>query len=401
MKKRINLVVFKEFFNSKKLGSILLLVCVVASLIIANSGYANSFADLLAKSIGFEISAFHLNYSISTWINDGLMAIFFLLVGLEIKRELIEGELSSMKKASLPVLAAVGGMVVPAIIYALFNKNTVTANGWGIPMATDIAFALAIVALLEKNVPSSLKIFLAALAIVDDLGAILVIAFFYTEQIHWNQLFIATAIFLLLLSFNYFKVKNLLLYLIPGVFLWYFVHHSGIHATIAGVLLAFTIPTNETSELSPLEKLEHALTQPVALIIMPVFALANTNITFVRGMVEGLASPLGLGIIIGLFLGKTIGITLMSFLAVKLKLAKLPTGANWKHITGMGMLAGIGFTMSIFIAMLSFSESEHIIESKFAILCASVISGMIGYLFLKLLSKKNARATTRNREVLD
>ncbi|WP_461787826.1 Na+/H+ antiporter NhaA [Pedobacter sp.] len=396
MKKRINISVFKEFFNSKKLGSILLLVCVVTSLIIANSGYAASFADLLAKTIGFKISAFHLDYSIATWINDGLMAIFFLLVGLEIKRELVEGELSSLKKASLPVLAAIGGMLVPAVIYALFNKNTVTANGWGIPMATDIAFALAIVALLEKNVPSSLKIFLAALAIVDDLGAILVIAFFYTEQIHWNQLFIAGGIFALLLVFNFFKVKNLLLYLIPGVFLWYFVHHSGIHATIAGVLLAFTIPTNETAELSPLEKLEHALTQPVALIIMPVFALANTNITFVSGMVEGLASPLGLGIILGLFLGKTIGITLMSFIAVKLKLAKLPTGANWKHITGMGMLAGIGFTMSIFIAMLSFSDAAHIIESKFAILCASVISGVAGYVFLKSVSKKYAKTAVRN-----
>ncbi|MGE6220648.1 Na+/H+ antiporter NhaA [Nubsella zeaxanthinifaciens] len=396
MKKRINLSIFKAFFNSKKLGSVLLLVCVVASLIIANSGYAVSFADFLAKTIGFKISAFHLDYSIATWINDGLMAIFFLLVGLEIKRELIEGELSSLKKASLPVLAAIGGMLVPAVIYALFNKNTVTANGWGIPMATDIAFALAIVALLEKNVPSSLKIFLAALAIVDDLGAILVIAFFYTEQIHWNQLFIAAGIFALLLVFNFFKLKNLLLYLIPGVFLWYFVHHSGIHATIAGVLLAFTIPTNDTAELSPLEKLEHALTQPVALVIMPVFALANTNITFVNGMVEGLASPLGLGIILGLFLGKTIGITLMSFIAVKLKLAKLPTGANWKHITGMGMLAGIGFTMSIFIAMLSFNDAAHIIESKFAILCASVISGVIGYLFLKSVSKKYAKTAIRN-----
>lgn len=396
MKKRINLSIFKAFFNSKKLGSVLLLVCVVASLIIANSGYAVSFADFLAKTIGFKISAFHLDYSIATWINDGLMAIFFLLVGLEIKRELIEGELSSLKKASLPVLAAIGGMLVPAVIYALFNKNTVTANGWGIPMATDIAFALAIVALLEKNVPSSLKIFLAALAIVDDLGAILVIAFFYTEQIHWNQLFIAAGIFALLLVFNFFKLKNLLLYLIPGVFLWYFVHHSGIHATIAGVLLAFTIPTNDTAELSPLEKLEHALTQPVALVIMPVFALANTNITFVNGMVEGLASPLGLGIILGLFLGKTIGITLMSFIAVKLKLAKLPTGANWKHITGMGMLAGIGFTMSIFIAMLSFNDAAHIIESKFAILCASVISGVIGYLFLKSVSKRHAKTAIGN-----
>ena len=258
-------------------------------------------------------------------------------------------------------------------------------------MATDIAFALAILALLGKNVPSSLKIFLAALAIVDDLGAIIVIAIFYTDQIHWQEILIASGIFALLLALNYFKVKSLWFYLIPGIFLWYFVHHSGIHATIAGVLLAFTIPTNDTDVLSPLEKLEHFLTKPVALLIMPIFALANTNITFVKGMVDGLVSPLGLGIIFGLFVGKTIGITLLSFIAVKMKWAKLPTAANWKHIVGMGMLAGIGFTMSIFISMLSFSDALHIIEAKFSILCASVFSGIVGFIFLKSLSKNKAK----------
>jgi len=386
--KKINTTIFARFFNSKKAGGILLLLCVAISLILGNSEYSESFSNFLATKTGAKLGYFDMIYTNSAWINDGLMAIFFLLVGLEIKRELIEGELSSTQKATLPVMAAIGGMIVPAFIYFIFNKNEPTASGWGIPMATDIAFALAILALLGKNVPASLKIFLAALAIVDDLGAILVIAIFYTDQIHWQEMLIAGGIFALLLGLNYFKVKSLWFYLIPGIFLWYFVHHSGIHATIAGVLLAFTIPTNDTDELSPLEKLEHFLTRPVSFIIMPIFALANTNITFVEGMIEGLISPLGLGIVFGLFVGKTIGITLLSYVAVKMKWAKLPTGANWKHIIGMGMLAGIGFTMSIFISMLSFSDALHIIEAKFSILCASVLSGLIGFFFLKSLKGK-------------
>lgn len=389
MIKKINATIFARFFNSEKIGGILLLFCVVISLIIANTGFKDGFSNLLASNLGFTIGNVAVRYSLSAWINDGLMAIFFLLVGLEIKRELIEGELSTVKKATLPVLAAVGGMLIPAFIYFIFNKGEKTASGWGIPMATDIAFALAIIAMLGKNVPSSLKIFLAALAIADDLGAILVIAIFYTEQIHWQELSIAGGILALLLVFNYFKLKPIWLYLVPGIFLWYFVHHSGIHATIAGVLLAFTIPTNETNVLSPLEKLEHWLTKPVNFLIMPIFALANTNITFEGGMIEGLNSPLALGIILGLFLGKTIGVTLFSFIAVKLKLAKLPTAASWKHVLGVGMLAGIGFTMSIFIAMLSFTDSLHIIEAKFAILCASIFSGLAGFIFLKSLKKQN------------
>jgi NhaA family Na+:H+ antiporter len=320
------------------------------------------------------------------------MAIFFLLVGLEIKRELIEGELSSLKSAALPVIAALGGMLVPALIYSVFNKGTETAGGWGIPMATDIAFALAIIAMLGKSVPTSLKIFLAALAIVDDLGAILVIAIFYTNQIHFEYLAMAGGILIILGLMNYFGVKKLVFYLIPGVFLWYFIHHSGIHATVAGVLLAFTIPTNETDVESPLEKLEHFLTTPVNYIIMPIFALANTNITFQKEMLTGLISPLGLGIIVGLFVGKTIGVTFFSWLAVKLKWADLPTGAGWKHILGLGMLAGIGFTMSIFIALLSFSEVLHVSEAKFAILTASILSGVVGFVFLK--SVKSQELTT-------
>ncbi|MES2653019.1 MAG: Na+/H+ antiporter NhaA [Bacteroidota bacterium] len=389
MAKKINLSIFKRFFHSGKIGGLLLLICVIISLWIANSSEKENFSNFLAQSIGINLGAIHLKYTISAWVNDGLMAIFFLLVGLEIKRELIEGELSSVKKASLPVLAAIGGMIIPALIYFFLNKGQETASGWGIPMATDIAFALAIIALLGKSVPASLKIFLAALAIADDLGAILVIAIFYTAQIHWDYLVMAGGIFALLLALNYFKVTSLWFYLIPGAFLWYFVHHSGIHATIAGVLLAFTIPTNNTAIESPLEKLEHSLTVPVNFLIMPIFALANTNITFQKEMIGGLISPLGLGIIFGLFLGKTIGVTLFSWFAVKIKLAKLPSGANWKHVIGVGMLAGIGFTMSIFISLLSFSNADYVLEAKFAILCASIIAGLSGFVYLKSIKTTN------------
>ncbi|MDQ0966919.1 NhaA family Na+:H+ antiporter [Flavobacterium sp. W4I14] len=384
MAKLINLEVFQRFFRSGQVGGFLLLICVAISLLIANTASKESFEAFLAIKLGFG----EVNYSILAWINDALMAIFFLLVGLEIKRELLEGELSSVKSAALPVIAAIGGMLVPALIYSLFNKGETSASGWGIPMATDIAFALAIIAMLGKSVPTSLKIFLAALAIVDDLGAILVIAIFYTHQIHFEYLAMAGGILVLLSLMNYFGVTKLVFYLIPGIFLWYFIHHSGIHATIAGVLLAFTIPTNETDVESPLEKLEHFLTTPVNYIIMPIFALANTNITFQKEMLAGLVSPLGLGIIVGLFVGKTIGVTFFSWLAVKLKWADLPTGAGWKHILGLGMLAGIGFTMSIFIALLSFSEVLHVSEAKFAILTASILSGVVGFVFLKSVKAK-------------
>lgn len=380
---------FTNFFNSEKTGGILLLFCVCFSLMIANSGGKEAFQRLLDYTLGLQLGIAQINYSVAVWINDGLMAVFFLLVGLEIKRELVAGELSNARKASLPVLAAIGGMLLPAGIYWAINQGNATSGGWGIPMATDIAFALAIIAMLGKNVPPSLKIFLAALAIVDDLGAILVIAIFYTEQIHWQQLYLAGAIVAALVTLNYFKIKSLWFYLIPGIFLWYFMHHSGIHATIAGVILAFTIPMG-TKAISPLENLEHTLTKPVNFLIMPIFALANTNITFESGMVKGLASPLGLGIILGLFVGKALGVSLFSYLAVKLKLANLPSAANWKHIIGVGMLAGIGFTMSIFIAMLSFSDHLHVVEAKFAILCASILSGMVGFIFLKSLKSKYA-----------
>ena len=399
MAQAINLKPFKDFFRSEQIGGVILIVCVIVSLIIANSNLGAAFENLMNTKIGFNNSAIPLEYSISFWINDGLMAIFFLLVGLEIKREIIEGELSSPQKAAMPIFAALGGMIFPAIIYALINLNTPTIHGWGIPMATDIAFALGVISLLGKRVPPSLKIFLAALAIADDLGAILVIAIFYTNELHWMQLLYSAGILIILIALNRFGVKKLFYYIIPGIFLWYFVHHSGIHATIAGVLLALTIPTNTVKEESPLEKLEHLIVRPVNFLIMPIFALANTNIRFENKMIDGLSRPLGLGIICGLALGKPIGVSLFSWLSVKLGMAKLPSKANWKHILGLGLLAGIGFTMSVFIALLSFSNPEYQIQAKFAIIVSSVLAGISGYVFLSSLShKKNDSSSERSLE---
>jgi NhaA family Na+:H+ antiporter len=391
MVKAINLKPFKDFLRSEQIGGIILIVCVIISLTIANSNLGEAFETFLSTQIGFSSQNIQLDYSISLWINDGLMAIFFLLVGLEIKREIIEGELSTPKKAAMPIFAAIGGMLLPASVYALFNVGTPTVHGWGIPMATDIAFALGVISLLGKRVPASLKIFLAALAIADDLGAILVIAIFYTEELHWMQLLYSAGILGLLITMNRFGVKKLFFYIIPGIFLWYFVHHSGIHATIAGVLLALTIPTNPEKDTSPLEKLEHIIIWPVNFLVMPIFALANTNIQFESKMIGDLASPLGFGIIFGLALGKPIGVTLFSWLAVKLGFAKLPNRATWKHIFGLGLLAGIGFTMSIFIALLSFSNIDYKMEAKFAILIASLLSGIAGYVFLNALNNKEAK----------
>ena len=364
------------------------MVCVGISLMIANSSIADSFQALLDQKIGTEI--FQLNYPLSIWINDGLMAIFFLLVGLEIKREIIEGELSSVKSASLPIVAAIGGMLVPALIFYAFNYGTAYEKGWAIPMATDIAFSLAIISMLGRKVPLSLKIFLAALAIVDDLGAIVVIALFYTDQIHWNYLALSGLMVAILMILNFLNFKKHVFYVIPGIILWYFMHHSGIHATIAGVLLAFTIPTNlSTTELSPLEKLEQKLHLPVNFLIMPIFALANTNITFKAGMVDGLFSNFGYGIIVGLFLGKIVGINLFSWIFIQLKISSLPEKSSWSQMLGAGFLAGIGFTMSIFIALLSFKNHPEIQdEAKFAVLVASIISGISGYLLLKFVAKR-------------
>ncbi len=384
----INLTVFKNFVKSNNFGGILLFLCVILSLIVANSPLSNALQNILDTTLGYENESIHLKYSVSLWINDGFMALFFLLVGLEIKREIVEGELSSPKKALLPILCAIGGAIVPAFIFLLFNNGTETVSGWAIPMATDIAFALAVISLLDKRIPISLKIFLAALAIVDDLIAILVIAFFYSSGIQLGYLGYAALAMLVLIAMNRFKVKNPYLYLIPGIFIWYFVHHSGIHATIAGVMVAMTLPTNDTAVESPLERLEHALIKPVNFFIIPLFAFANTNITWQPEMVHGLTAPLGLGIFFGLFFGKPIGILLTSWLCTRLGIASLPEGSTWMHIIGVGMLAGIGFTMSIFISILSFKEPLFVSEAKISVLLTSIIAGTIGYLVLKANSNK-------------
>jgi Na+:H+ antiporter, NhaA family len=392
MAKMINLKPFREFVQSESLGGLILIICVIVSLIIANSSLAGAFENLLATELGFHTESIHLRYPALLWINDGLMAVFFLLVGLEIKRELVEGELSSFKKAALPIFAAIGGVLAPAAIYFLLNKGTHTATGWGIPMATDIAFAIAIITMLGKKAPASLKIFLAALAIVDDLMAILVIAVFYSSELHYDYLLYAGGIFGVLMIMNRAGVKNLVAYLVPGMFIWYFVHHSGVHATIAGVLTAFAIPTTPDAQESPLEKLEHILMKPVNFLIMPVFALANTNITFEAGMLEGLTTTLGMGIVLGLVIGKPLGISLLSWITVKLGISSMPSQAGWAHIVGVGMLGGIGFTMSVFIALLSFPGQQLILsEAKFSILTGSVLSGILGYLMLSSVSRRSAR----------
>ncbi|MEN5232608.1 Na+/H+ antiporter NhaA [Sphingobacterium faecium] len=390
MEKGINLNVFKDFFKSSNAGGILLFICVIISLIIANTSLGSSLQALLDWELGYESTAVHLKYSVLLWINDGLMAIFFLLVGLEIKREIVEGELSSPKKASLPILCAIGGAVIPALIYLSINAGTDTASGWGIPMATDIAFALAVITLLGNKIPASLKIFLAALAIVDDLIAILVIALFYSSGIEITYLIYAGIGLTILFIMNRLNILNPYLYLIPGVFIWYFIHHSGIHATVAGVLVAMTIPTNDTAIESPLERLEHALVKPVNFLIIPIFAFANTNITIQSEMIHGLIAPLGLGISLGLLLGKPLGIFLMAFICSKLKISSLPEGSNLKHIIGIGLLAGIGFTMSIFISILSYENPLYVNEAKLSILISSVLAGLIGYFLLKSFGNKRS-----------
>lgn len=375
-----------EFIEHPAAGGILLLACVVLSLILANSPLKSAFAGLLETRVAGD--ALGPEFTLTSFINDALMAIFFLMAGLEIKREMVEGELSEVKKAALPVMSAIGGMAFPALIYFLFNHSVKTADGWGIPMATDIAFAVAILNVLRKFVPAGAKVFLTALAIVDDLGAIIVIALFYTHGLEINYLFYALGFFALALVFNYFDLKNAWFYLIPGIFMWYFIHHSGIHATVAGVLTAFAIPVRTKSGYSPLCELEHKLSLPVNFLILPLFALANTNITYEQGMLGSLVTPLGLGIVFGLVLGKPLGIFIMTFAAVKAKLSKLPEGINWVHIIGIGTLAGIGFTMSIFISLLSFSQPELQSSAKFAILTASVIAALAGFIGLKAYSKR-------------
>ncbi|MCL9770802.1 Na+/H+ antiporter NhaA [Flavobacterium sp. HXWNR69] len=367
---------FNSFFESEKAGGLILLVCTAFSLLISNSAIAQNYFDIWHYPIA--------NHSFEYWINDGLMAIFFLMIGLELEREVYKGELSKIKDAILPLSGALGGMLFPALIFLLFNFGTKTQSGIGIPMATDIAFALGILSLVGKNVPNSLKVFLTALAVIDDLGAIIVIALFYTKTLFLTNLLISLSIFGGLLILNRMKVYNLWIYLVAGVFMWYFMLSSGVHATITGVLLAFAIPFQDGSEKSISYKLQHFLHKPVNFIILPLFALCNTAIVIGSDWINNFTEPYSLGIILGLAVGKPLGIFLFTFTAVALGLTQLPKDLNWIKIIGVGALAGIGFTMSIFITLLAFDDNAIINNAKFMILAASFLSGIIGFLFFKV-----------------
>jgi NhaA family Na+:H+ antiporter len=373
---------FRDFFESEKAGGMLLLLVTIISLVLANSPIQTSYIGFWETEIG--------HHSITHWINDGLMTVFFLLIGLELERELYGGELSTIKNAALPIFGALGGMLIPAGVFLAFNWGTSTQNGAGIPMATDIAFAIGILSLLGNRVPNSLKIFLTALAVIDDLGAILVIAIFYTETISFLYLGLALGIMGLLFILNRKNVHNLIPYLIGGGLMWYCMLHSGVHATITGVLLAFVIPYGNGGKTTSSYRLQHFLHKPVAFFILPLFAIANTGIAIDSNWQEGLVHANSIGIMVGLILGKPIGITLFALLCVKLGIGSLPKDLKWKHILGAGMLGGIGFTMSIFITLLAFKNDDEAIitYSKIAILVASFISGTVGFLWLKLSLKK-------------
>lgn len=389
MRSKGNLLIssLKEFFQKEQSSGIVLMICAFIALVVSNSAINEFWFSLWNSKVGIE--SIGLKKDLLHWVNDGLMAIFFLLVGLEIKREMVEGELSSLKKAMLPVSAAVGGMLLPAIIYLIFNYNTSVASGWGIPMATDIAFALGVLSLLGKRVPFSLKIMLTALAIVDDLGAILVIAVFYSSNISIQNLLLAFATFACLLLINKVGIKSIAIYLLLGLFLWYFTLKSGVHATIAGVLLAFAIPLGRGREISSAEKLEHMLHKPVGFIIMPIFAIANTGFIIHSDILNIFSINASLGIILGLLIGKPLGIVVFSWLAIKTKLGGLPTSSSWQQLIGIGFLGGIGYTMSIFIALLAFNDLSLQSFSKAAILVASIASGIVGFLILNNSSTTN------------
>ena len=370
---------FNDFFESEKAGGLILVFVTVLSLIIANSPWQTDYITFWQYDLG--------GHSFVYWINDGLMTIFFLLIGLELEREIYQGELSSIKNASLPIIGALGGMLVPAGIFLLFNFGTSSQAGAGIPMATDIAFAIGILSLLGNRVPASLKVFLIALAVIDDLGAILVIAIFYTSSILFFNLFIALGILLLLFALNRLKVNSVIPYLIGGVCMWYFMLHSGVHPTITGVLLAFVIPFGNGGKKTVSYSIQHFLHKPVAFVILPLFAIANTCIALGNDWFSGLGETNSMGIIAGLVIGKPLGIWLFSFIGVGLGLCALPADLKWKNILGAGMLGGIGFTMSIFITLLAFENTEMVNNSKIAILIASVIAGICGLLWLKATLK--------------
>lgn len=377
MKKRKSINLFREFFESEKIGGFLLLVATILSLLLTNVIVGENFPKLWQLSIG--------HFTFQHIVNDGLMTVFFLLVGLELEREIYIGELSNFKKALLPIIAAIGGMAVPALLHYFFNAGTVTQSGAGIPTATDIAFSLAVLSLFSKKVPNSLKIFLTALAIADDLGAVFVIAIFYTKTIVWINLILSLIVFSALLVFNRLQVKLLVVYLFGGFWMWVFMLNSGIHATITGVMLAFAIPFTKQNNIS--YTIQHALHKPVAMYILPLFALVNTSIFIGDQRAENLFSDNSLGVFFGLTLGKPIGILIFTFLALFFKLAKLPSDLKWTHITGASLLAGIGFTMSIFVSGLAFEDATTVQFSQISVLIASVVAVVFGSIWFRFFVK--------------
>ncbi|MDF1884229.1 Na+/H+ antiporter NhaA [Sulfurimonas sp. SAG-AH-194-C21] len=424
----------EHFIHAQTTTGIILMCMTVLALVLANSPLTQDYADFFHTEVEFAVGTWYLEHTIHHWINDGLMAIFFFMIGLEIKREILVGELSNLKVAILPILAAIGGMVLPALIYLLINYGSEGASGWGIPMATDIAFAISALVLLGKRIAPALVTFLVALAIVDDLGAVIVIAVFYTEQIHLLPLALAGVSFLIMVLFNRVGIHMILPYFIVGLFMWFFMLESGVHATIAGIIAAMAIPskpkraptdfTTHTKNLlneydtypiatdhtmhekqkaillnikdtidsvgSPSAKLEHDLHLPVALIVIPLFALANAGISIDFSSVgETILKPVSLGIIAGLLLGKILGIAGVSYIAIKIGIAKLPQGSSMSQLLGVASLGGIGFTMSIFVADLAFAGNDSLIfQAKIGILCASFIAGLFGYLWLRFWSHK-------------
>jgi len=383
----------KNFFSREEKSGILLLLFAMLALIIVNSPLQSLYFEIKYTYIPINIGDFSFTKNVSHWVNDGLMAIFFFVIGLELKREILEGELSSFDRMVLPAIAAIGGMLAPAVVYVLINySNPENMSGWAIPTATDIAFSLAVLLLLGKSVPLSLKVFLLSLAIIDDLGAVLIIAFFYTSEISMIYLSYSAAVLALLILLNLSGSQKMYIYILLGIFLWYFVLKSGVHATIAGVLLATTIPNNQKNSIddSMLKQLEHKLHNFVGIIVLPIFAFFNSDINFSDVTLDSLYSPLSLGIVLGLLLGKPIGITFFTYIGMKTKLFKLPDDVTLKDIFGLSFLCGIGFTMSLFINGLAFSDPVLVDSSKLGIFIGSIVSAVAGYLILKSRYQTNS-----------
>ena len=382
---------FKWFFRLEAASGLVLLFAAIIALIISNSHLSEIYFSTLDKYLFFGINDFGLKLSVLHWINDALMAIFFFFVTLEIKREFLQGELSNIKQALLPIIAAVGGMVIPALVYVFINfGDSQTLNGWAIPSATDIAFSLGVLSLLGKRVPLSLKVFLTALAIIDDLGAILIIALFYSGDLNIKYLTLMFLAFIVLLVINKFNIKKFLPYLIVGIFLWDFTHNSGIHATIAGVLLAMTIPhRKKEKDFSLLIKIEHSISPYVAFGIMPLFAFANAGVSLEGLSFSSLLDKVPLGIVLGLFVGKQLGVFVFSYISIKLKIAQMPNNSNWYNFYGVGILTGIGFTMSLFVGNLAFAENMQYMDGvKIGVLTGSLLSTLAGYFLILLTPNK-------------